>query len=151
MAFLGTDLISFERNARGSREEQALTAGQVGLWLFLATVTMFFAGFTSAVLVRRTAPDWQPIPIPELLWLNTGLLVSSSFTMERVRRLARQQQWSAMRSWLVATALLHSAIVVEKCDEGIKFIHATPSKGVRYDFLNQEHWTKNFMTARRFL
>ena len=106
MALLGTDLISFERNGRGSPEEQALTAGQVGLWLFLATVTMLFAGFTSAILVRRTAPDWQPIPIPELLWLNTGLLVSSSVTMERVRRLARQRQWNTMRSWLVATALL---------------------------------------------
>ena len=106
MALLGTDLISFERNSRGSPGEQALTAGQIGLWAFLATVTMLFAGFTSAILVRRTAPDWQPIPIPGLLWVNTGVLLSSSFTMERVRRLARQQQASAMRSWLGVTALL---------------------------------------------
>ncbi len=93
----------------GSSEEGAalpLGTGQLGLWAFLATVTMLFAGFTSAILVRRAASDWQPIPLPGLLWLNTALLFSSSLTMERVRGLARQERWKALRMWLLVTAVL---------------------------------------------
>lgn len=80
--------------------------GKLGLLVFLATVAMLFAGFTSAILVRRAASDWQPIPLPKLLWLNTALLFSSSLTMERVRALARQERWKALRMWLVFTAVL---------------------------------------------
>ncbi len=76
-------------------------AGHLGLWFFLATVTMLFAGFTSAMLVRRTAADWQPLPVPPLLWINTGVLAVSSLTMERARRQARARSGS-----VAATALL---------------------------------------------
>ncbi len=94
--------------ASSSEEGTALplSTGQLGLWAFLATVTMLFAGFTSAILVRRAASDWQPIPLPGLLWLNTALLFSSSLTMERVRALAREERWKGLRMWLLVTALL---------------------------------------------
>src|SRR5262245_41843715 len=58
--------------------EPGPTNAQVGLWAFLATVIMLFAGFTSAILVRRTAPDWQRLPVPGSLWVNTAVLVCSS-------------------------------------------------------------------------
>ena len=32
---------------------------RLGLWLFLATVTMLFAAFTSAYIVRRSGHDWH--------------------------------------------------------------------------------------------
>lgn len=44
----------------------------------------------------------------------------------------------------------HSALVVEVKDDSVKFIHATPSGGVRFDFLEQEHWQTHFVTARRY-
>lgn len=107
MALVGDDLGGSDAAPRRSRERPlALDPAQFGLWVFLATVTMLFAGFTSAILVRRTAPDWQPIPIPGLLWLNTAVLLSSTLTMERLRRLARQGRSDGIRTWLIATTLL---------------------------------------------
>lgn len=45
----------------------------------------------------------------------------------------------------------HSALVVENHSGKVKFIHATTGYGVRYDFLPNEHWSKLFISARRYL
>src|SRR4051812_27587073 len=41
------------------REDQL----KLGLWLFLATVTMLFAAFTSAYIVRRSGTDWRAVAL----------------------------------------------------------------------------------------
>ena len=87
-------------------ERPVVEAHRLGLWFFLATVVMLFAGFTSAILVRRTSPDWQAIPLLPLLRWNTLVLLASSVTFERVRTLARRDRWKQTRPWLAATALL---------------------------------------------
>jgi len=98
---------SSERELRSSWAETArLNNSQLGMWIFLATVTMLFAGFTSAIFVRREALDWQPIPVPSLLWLNTALLLASSAGIERVRALFQQQKKGAARGWLLGSTLL---------------------------------------------
>lgn len=54
-------------------------AKTIGLTTFLAVATSLFALFISAYTIRmRLAPDWIPLSDPQLLWLNTGLLVLSS-------------------------------------------------------------------------
>ena len=45
--------------------------------------------------------------------------------------------------------ITHVGMVVGKDDTGTKFIHATVSKGVRYDYVESEYWNKLFVTARR--
>lgn len=57
----------------------------MGLMSLLATVTMLFAAFTAAILVRRTGIDWQRIELPFVVWVNTGVLVLSSVWVERAR------------------------------------------------------------------
>ncbi|MBI4028110.1 MAG: cytochrome c oxidase subunit 3 [Verrucomicrobia bacterium] len=79
----------------------ALSTGELALWAFLATVTMLFAAFASAYLVRRTGADWQPIDLPGILWFNTMVLLSSSGTMELARRRReRFNGWLAITTWL---------------------------------------------------
>jgi len=59
---------------------------QLGVWMFLGTVVMLFAAFTSAYIIRRGASDWTPIALPWILWANTAVLVASSLAIERGRR-----------------------------------------------------------------
>ena len=59
---------------------------QLGMWLFLATVTMLFAGVASAFLVSRALPDWQSIPFPQMLAVNTLILLVSSASLELAGR-----------------------------------------------------------------
>lgn len=112
LAMVGSNVASGEQvdftgsNANGLEGALISNTAQLGLWIFLATVTMLFAGFTSAYLVRQTTgSDWQPIPLPPILWLNTVLLISSSVTMELARS---QQRWreNAFKGWLSATTVL---------------------------------------------
>ena len=44
------------------REDQV----RLGLWMFLATVTMLFAAFTSAYIVRRSGSDWRHVALPPI-------------------------------------------------------------------------------------
>jgi cell wall-associated NlpC family hydrolase len=46
----------------------------------------------------------------------------------------------------------HSAIVTRVAEDGtVTFIHATPSRGVRYDTLGMPHWASHYICARRYL
>jgi cytochrome c oxidase subunit III len=58
-----------------------------GIWVVLASITMTFAAFTSALVVRQgAAPDWRHITLPPVLYLNTLLIIASSVTLEISRR-----------------------------------------------------------------
>jgi cytochrome c oxidase subunit 3 len=71
------------------REETA----QLGLWMFLATVTMLFAAFTSAYLVRQGGDDWKRVDLPGILWVSTLVLAASSAAVERARRAGARRRW----------------------------------------------------------
>src|ERR1700722_16747704 len=58
-----------------------------GIWVILASITMTFAAFTSALIVRQGgATDWRHFPLPSVLFLNTLVIVASSITLEISRR-----------------------------------------------------------------
>ena len=53
-----------------------------GVMMLLAAVTMLFAAFTSAMVVRRgLSGDWISTPPPGILWVNTVVLVGSSLLL----------------------------------------------------------------------
>lgn len=56
------------------------------LFAFLATVVMLFAGFTSALLIRRTGSDWRHVELPALAYANTLVLALASGLLEFARR-----------------------------------------------------------------
>jgi cytochrome c oxidase subunit 3 len=58
-----------------------------GIWVGLAAITMTFAAFTSALIVRQgSALDWRHITLPPVLYLNSLVIIASSFTLEISRR-----------------------------------------------------------------
>ena len=83
------------------REEQI----KLGLWMFLATVTMLFAAFTSAYVVRRSGADWRHVALPSILWLNTLVLAASSVALEAGRIGGERGRWLSA-SAAVALAFL---------------------------------------------
>ncbi len=60
---------------------------RTGVWVALAAITMSFAAFTSALIVRQsTANDWHHLAIPTVVFFNTLVLLASSLTLEIARR-----------------------------------------------------------------
>jgi len=58
-----------------------------GIWVALAAITMTFAAFTSALVVRQaSALDWRHISLPSVLYWNTLVIFASSITLELARR-----------------------------------------------------------------
>ncbi len=58
-----------------------------GIWVLLFSITMTFLAFTSALIVRQgSALDWHHLTLPPVLYLNTLVLIASSFTLELARR-----------------------------------------------------------------
>ena len=70
-----------------ARGHEHPTAPSTGVWVAVATITMSFAAYTSAMVVRQgTSGDWLHFRLPSILWLNTVLIVASSVALELGRR-----------------------------------------------------------------
>src|SRR3984957_3044517 len=81
-----------------------------GIWVGLAAITMTFAAFTSALVVRQgAAPDWQHFTLPSILYLNSLIIIASSIALEISRRQiatfmgGSKTESSAPASWLYVT------------------------------------------------
>ncbi len=87
---------------------------RTGVWVGIAAITMSFAAFTSAMVVRQgAAPDWLHFRLPPLLYLNTVILLASSATLERCRRRAASGAGPAAAiPWLAASITLGLLFVV---------------------------------------
>jgi cytochrome c oxidase subunit 3 len=67
---------------------------RTGVWIGIATITMSFTAYTSAMVVRQgSGADWQHVALPQILYLNTLLLLLSSGTLEAGRR-RLQSAWA---------------------------------------------------------
>ncbi|HEX7114073.1 MAG TPA: cytochrome c oxidase subunit 3 [Steroidobacter sp.] len=88
---------------------QRMSAKRVGLWVFLAVVTSLFALFVSAYYMRMgghghagnlAVHDWVALKDPNILWLNTLILVGGSVAMQAARsavsRGQRERAWNAL-------------------------------------------------------
>ena len=68
----------------------SLPPAKIGLGVFLAVVGSLFALFISAYSMRMNMVDWRALPVPRLLWFNTGVLVLSSVALQWAHVAARR-------------------------------------------------------------
>jgi cytochrome c oxidase subunit 3 len=94
---LAGDFVSLDRSA--------LPTAKIGLGVFLAVVGCLFSLFTSAYFMRMGLSDWRPLPLPRLLWLNTGVLVLSSVALQCAVVAARKGQMDMVRLGLATAGL----------------------------------------------
>ena len=82
-------------------------ASFTGLYVLLASSTMLFAAFTSAMVVRRgLGDDWVSMPKPPILLVNTGILLASSVALEVARRALRAGGRAKFNGWWTAGTAL---------------------------------------------
>jgi len=89
---------------------------RIGMFFALAAVVMLFVSFTSAYIVRqgvgtwsdasaRYVTDWQPLSLPPILWVNTIILLASSFTLAMAQRTLSRKLRAAPRGRLSPAAV----------------------------------------------
>jgi cytochrome c oxidase subunit 3 len=77
----------------------------------LATVTMLFAAFTAALLIRRGATDWVPVQLPVIVWVNVLVILASSALLEFAKGSLRVGEASKAPVWLGLAAALGVAFL----------------------------------------
>lgn len=83
-----------------------LRAYYLGLSLGLVSILMFFMALTSAYLVRKGQGDWLTFQMPRILWATTAVLIISSLTVERARKLLNAGSREGFRVWWGVTTML---------------------------------------------
>ena len=95
-------------------KDYAPPPASTGIWVGLAAITMTFAAFTSALIVRQGASqDWRHFSLPSVLYLNTLIIIASSVTLEISRRRVaafmggvKDHQAESPARWLYITLFL---------------------------------------------
>ena len=113
-----------------------------GMFIGLAGILMFFMAFVSAYIVRKGMPasGWIPLQVPRLLWLNTLVLIASSFTVARAHSRFTAKDEDGFRHWWATTTILGTLFVAgqilawrQLAAEGI-FLASNPSSSFFYVF-----------------
>ncbi len=97
----------------GSEEEKTNRAKKNMLWFGIISLTMSFAGLTSAYVVSKERPDWiSTFEIPQAFYISLALIIASSMTIHFALKAIRKQQNSLGLFLLVATFILGVLFVV---------------------------------------
>ncbi|MGF1532569.1 MAG: heme-copper oxidase subunit III [Bernardetiaceae bacterium] len=76
------------------------------LWLILVSVTMMFAAFTSAYIVRRADGNWLYFELPQLFYWSSGVILVSSLTMHAAFYAARRDLIAPLKGLILTTFVL---------------------------------------------
>lgn len=81
-------------------------AKRTGLGFFLAVIGSLFALLVGAWVMRSDFYDWQPAPMPPIVWVNSGVLLAGSIALEMTQGAVRTGDLSRVRIGLAAATAL---------------------------------------------
>lgn len=113
-------------------------AARLGLWMFLAVVTSFFGLFISAYSMRMHHGDWTHVAEPDVLWINTVMLILSSVALQSALVAVRRGQRGAAKLGLIVTGLFALAFLAgqllawQQLSASGQFIRGSPATAFFY-------------------
>ncbi len=116
----------------------------IALMALLAVVTSFFALIMSAYSLRMEVGDWVPMTEPQLLWMNTLMLMVASGVFQWTRNAAVNGQEGKLKPGLLITGVLTLGFVAgqfvawQQLQSSGQFITSNPSNAFFY-FLTGAH------------
>lgn len=101
------------------------------LWVSMVSMTMMFAGLTSAYVVSRKRSDWVSFDLPNAFYVSTFLIVLSSITFMLAKYFIKQNNRQLTSVFLLSTLFLGIGFVFfqfqgfnELLDSGLFFAGA---------------------------
>lgn len=122
---------------RGESGSSVPTA-KIGLGVFLAVVGSLFALLISAYSMRNSMVDWRELPLPRLLWFNTGVLVMSSVALQWALMAARRDDIDGLIVGLLIggvsamTFLVGQLLVWQQLNVAGYFVASNPANSFFY-------------------
>jgi len=113
---------------RGDRDSPHPGAGDLGLAIFLVSLTILFIGAVVGYwIVRRQAASWPPVDAPALpigIWFSTAALFASGATMQLSLNAIRRGDQAGLRARLTWTLSLALLFVASQVANWISFARA---------------------------
>jgi len=82
------------------------------LWAACASISMMFAAFTSAYIVRQAAGNWLEFPLPTYFYISTGIIVLSSIFLHISYTSFKNGKEGMYKGLIVLSAILGISFVV---------------------------------------
>ncbi len=89
-----------------AKKPLAMNPKKFGLWLFMVSVSMLFAAWTSAYLVRRGEGDWFLFELPQLFGVTSILIILSSISMMYASWAAKRDNLEGLKIGVILTFIL---------------------------------------------
>jgi len=89
-----------------------LSKGKLGLRFIMFVSTIFFCLFIVTYSDRMVYPDWQRMPEPWLLWVNTAVLFFSSMVFINVQIASKNHQFQIVKNRLLLIGFLAFAFLI---------------------------------------
>ena len=102
-----------------------LSKGKLGLRYIMIISTIFFCLFIVTYSDRLVYPDWQKMPEPLMLWLNTFILIISSTIFLNAQIAAKNNQFEIVKKRLIIIGFLTLAFLIGQLLVWLQFINQT--------------------------
>src|SRR5580704_12250830 len=90
-------------------------AGLLAIRFLLVSISMLFVTIGVAYHERAQSPGhWQHIRVPSLLWLSTGLILVSTWTLEIARAALERKNSVRYAQWLAVTVAIGAAFLASQ-------------------------------------
>jgi len=100
-----------------------LSIGKLGLRYIMIISTIFFCLFIVTYSDRLVYPDWQKMPEPLMLWLNTFILFISSAVFLNAQIAAKKNQFEIVKKRLIVIGFLALAFLIGQLLVWLQFIN----------------------------
>lgn len=82
------------------------------MWLFIVSIVMIFAALSSAYIVRQADGNWLVFELPNILWVNSGVIIISSIFMQWAYLSAKKDNLEQVKLATTITAILGVGFLV---------------------------------------
>ena len=89
-----------------------LSKGKLGLRFIMFVSTIFFCLFIVTYSDRMVYPDWQKMPEPWLLWINTSILFFSSVVFINAQIKSKKNKFYTVKNRLLLIGFLAFAFLI---------------------------------------
>jgi cytochrome c oxidase subunit III len=100
------------------RYSTAITLGTISISMF------FLVPCTAFIVLALTSKAWVPLHLPKILWLNTAILLASSFTLRKARKRLSLIDFPGFRKLWRATTILGALFVIGQLIAWLQLVRA---------------------------
>lgn len=99
-------------NTEEANTQLAMNPKKFAMWLFIVSIVMIFAAFTSAYIVRQAEGNWRIFDLPQVFLWSSVVLLASSATMQWAYSNAKKDELERSRLGIGLTLFLGLTFLV---------------------------------------